>query len=118
LDEKMKDAVKITVIATGFRECEMRRPRHHESFDPVIVSREISRQRDRFHEPEPEANPEPVFEPAFEPDPAPVAFQQSTTASAAHAEVISFDAMNSVPPSYEAEDLDVPAFLRKRSEVM
>ena len=31
LDEKMKDAVKITVIATGFKEAEMRRPRQHDS---------------------------------------------------------------------------------------
>jgi cell division protein FtsZ len=118
LDEKMKDAVKITVIATGFRESEMRRPRHRETYDPVIVSREISRQRDRFDESEVAADPEPTFEPAFEPDPTPVAFQQSATASAAQAEVISFDARQSATPSYEAEDLDVPAFLRKRSDVM
>src|ERR1700704_6569657 len=39
LDEKMKDAVKITVIATGFKETGMRLPRRHESADPVIVSR-------------------------------------------------------------------------------
>jgi cell division protein FtsZ len=117
LDEKMKDSVKITVIATGFRES-VRRPRLHETYDPVIVSREISRQRDRFDEPELSADPEPIFEPSFEPDPAPVAFQQSATSDGAQAEVISFDAMQSAPPSYEAEDLDVPAFLRKRSEVM
>jgi hypothetical protein len=34
------------------------------------------------------------------------------------AEVISLDAMRTVAPVYQAEDLDVPAFLRKRSEVM
>jgi len=127
LDEKMKDAVKITVIATGFRESEMR-PRRHESFDPVIISRDasrevlrhVSRERDRFDEPEPMAEPEPIFvpEPAFEPDPAPVAFQESTQGIASHAEVVSLDAMRSAAPSYQAEDLDVPAFLRKRSEVM
>ena len=43
LDEKMKDAVKITVIATGFKEADMRRTRHHENYDPVILSREVSR---------------------------------------------------------------------------
>jgi cell division protein FtsZ len=120
LDEKMKDAVKITVIATGFREEDMRRVRRHENCDPVILSREVSRRRDRFPEPEPVAEPEPVFEPepAFEPDPAPVAFQELATGSATHAEVISLDAMRSAPPSYQVEDLDVPAFLRKRSEVM
>ncbi len=124
LDEKMKDAVKITVIATGFKEAGMRRTRHHENFDPLIVPREISRHvasdREPFHEPEPVAEPAPAFEPepAFEPDPAPVAFQELATASAPHSEVIPLDAMRSAPPSYQVDDLDVPAFLRKRSEVM
>ena len=128
LDEKMKDAVKITVIATGFKEVDVRRPRQHENYDPVIVSREASRHvshptsrdRDHFHEPEPVVEPEPVFEPepSFEPDPAPVAFQETAPGNTSHAEVISLDAMRSVAPSYQAEDLDVPAFLRKRSEVM
>ena len=60
---------------------------------------------------------EPAFAP--EPEPAPVAFRDSASSDGAHAaEVISLDAMRSVPPSYQAEDLDVPAFLRKRSEVM
>src|SRR5882762_9625 len=122
LDEKMKDAVKITVIATGFKEEDMHRSRHRDNYNPVIlsrdVSREVSRQRNHFDEPEPVAEPEPVFVPesAFEPDPAPVAFRESGNAS--HAEVISLDAMRSAPPSYQAEDLDVPAFLRKRNDVM
>ncbi len=125
LDEKMKDAVKITVIATGFKEADMRRNRHHENFDPVIVSRETSRhgsrQNDPFHDPEPVAEPEPFYEPepTFEPDPSPVSFQESSLVNASHAaEVISLDAMRSGAPSYQVEDLDVPAFLRKRSEVM
>jgi cell division protein FtsZ len=120
LDEKMKDAVKITVIATGFKEEDIGRARRHETCDPVILSREVSRQRDPFREPEPVAEPEPVFvpEPSFEPDPAPVAFQELAPGSASHAEVISLDAMRSAPPSYQVEDLDIPAFLRKRSEVM
>jgi len=127
LDEKMKDAVKITVIATGFKEAGMRRPRHHENYDPVIISREVSRhvshyvshQREYFDEPERVAEPVPVFEPEplFEPDPAPVA-QESAPGNAPQAEVISLDAMRLGAPNYQAEDLDVPAFLRKRSEVM
>ncbi|MFZ0686061.1 MAG: cell division protein FtsZ [Terriglobales bacterium] len=131
LDEKMKDAVKITVIATGFKESDVRRPRQHESFDrsydPVIMSRgsrdesrHVSHQRDRFEEPETVAEPEPVFEPetvsSFEHERT--ALQDSGSPSASHAEVISLDAMRSAPPNYQAEDLDVPAFLRKRSEVM
>ena len=126
LDEKMKDAVKITVIATGFKEEDMHRSRHRENDDPVILSRELSRdvsreasrQRNHFDEPEPVAESEPVFVPeaAFESDPAPVAFREPGNAS--HDEVISLDAMRSAPPSYQAEDLDVPAFLRKRNDVM
>ena len=109
LDEKMKDSVKITVIATGFTEAEMRSSRQRESYDPVIMSRH----HDRFHVPEPAAEPEP----AFEPDPAPAAFQESAS-SAPHAEVISLDAMRTPPPAYSADDLDVPAFMRKRTDVM
>jgi cell division protein FtsZ len=152
LDEKMKDVVKITVIATGFRESDMRRPRQHETFDPVIMSREVSRrishhvtddvmdvvspdasrQRDQFqatsHDDEvavqSTAEREPVFEPepAFEPDRAPAAFMDSAPPSpafsASQAEVISFDGLQSSGPTYQSEDLDVPAFLRKRNEVM
>ncbi|MGA7632235.1 MAG: cell division protein FtsZ [Terriglobales bacterium] len=128
LDEKMKDSVKITVIATGFKESDMRRARHHENYDPVIISRDASRQssrqisqeRDPFDEPVTVADPEPVFVPeaSFEPSPARVAFQESASGSAAHAEVISLEAMRTTAPSYQAEDLDIPAFLRKRSEVI
>jgi cell division protein FtsZ len=128
LDEKMKEAVKITVIATGFKESGLRRTRLHENYDPVILSREVSRRvphnLGNFDEPEP-AEAEPIFEPepAFEPISIPVSFQTSNQTSDAtrtpHAgEVISLDGMQSEPPNYQAEDLDVPAFLRKRSDVM
>src|SRR5580658_8732531 len=127
MDEKMKDSVKITVIATGFKEADMRRLRHHESFDPVIMSRDVSREfsrqvsHQRENSNEPAAEPEPVFVPesSFDPDPMPVAFQESAAVNASHAaDVISLDAMRSAGPSYQVEDLDVPAFLRKRNEVM
>jgi cell division protein FtsZ len=129
LDEKMKEAVKITVIATGFKESGLRRTRLHENYDPVILSREVSRRvphdLDHFRDPEPAAETEPTFEPepAFEPISIPVTFQTSNQASdatrAPHAsEVISLDGMQSAPPNYQAEDLDVPAFLRKRSDLM
>ena len=121
LDEKMKDAVKITVIATGFKESGMR---SRENYDPVIISREVLRRvshsRDHFDQPQTVPEPDPVFEPepAFEPGPPPAAFQESAPANASHGEMISFDAMRSSTPNYQAEDLDVPAFLRKRNEVM
>ena len=114
LDEKMKDAVKITVIATGFQES--MRPRRQESFEPVIVSRH----RDHFRAPEPEPVAEP--EPRFEPDPKPTMIMQEHAETAPamtmpSADVVSLDAMRTAAPAYQAEDLDVPAFLRKRLEL-
>ena len=66
-------------------------------------------------EPEPQFQPEPTFEP----DPQPTMIHESVPApTPAHDEVISLDAMRTPPPTYAAEDLDVPAFMRKRSDVM
>jgi cell division protein FtsZ len=119
LDEKMKDAVKITVIATGFKEEDMRRLRQQENYDPVILSRDASRESSRrFHVSESMPDCEPVFEPETAFEPAPVAFRESPQPSAGQADVISLDGMRTVAPSYQAEDLDVPAFLRKRTDVM
>jgi cell division protein FtsZ len=117
LDEKMKDAVKITVIATGFKEEDMRRLRQQENFDPVILSRDASRESSRrFHLSE-VSEPDPVFEPepAFQAEPAPSAFRQT---SPPQGDVISLDGMRTATPNYQGEDLDVPAFLRKRTDVM
>jgi len=113
LDEKMKDAVKITVIATGFREVSRTQHRQevHHSFaaahddamdfpDPVGPSQNM-----------------PVFTESMtkmeEPMPEPGAMNRS------EADVISLDTMRSaMVANFEQDDLDVPAFLRKRGEVM
>jgi cell division protein FtsZ len=141
LDEKMKDSVKITVIATGFKEAGLRRTHHREIYDPVILSRHVSRDvphsvadqnsgdrfdeafDERFAERQPASQAEPVFVPmpeaSFEIEPSPVGFQPSVAQGDVHgAEVISLDAMRSGTSGYPLEDLDIPAFLRKRSEVM
>jgi cell division protein FtsZ len=118
MDEKMKDAVKITVIATGFREVPRGQQRHAEvhshSFaaahddamdfpDPVGPSRTPP-----FQEPAPEIMMDEPME-----ETAPVAMGHGG------AEVISLDSMRSaMVANFEQEDLDVPAFLRKRGEVM
>src|SRR5437868_14397977 len=52
LDEKAKDAVKITVIATGFKDSDVRR-RQAERRTGFVISPELS-------EPEPEYRPEPT----------------------------------------------------------
>jgi len=113
LDEKMKDSVKITVIATGFKDSDHRRRRQEER-SSFVVSRE-SVHDDFFDEPRPEAEPGP------EPPPTMVMQQSTPQAVAAvnSSESISIDSMrNAMIANFEQSDLDVPAFLRKRTETM
>jgi cell division protein FtsZ len=112
LDEKMKDSVKITVIATGFKDSDIR-PRPHQSHTPFITSREPA----YFAEPEPDP------EPRFEPDPLPAPPPVMETPPAVHAgngqgEVIAMENARIVDMPYQPDDLDVPAFMRKRNEIM
>jgi cell division protein FtsZ len=114
LDEKMKDSVKITVIATGFKDSDHRRRRQEER-SSFVISREGSRHDDFFDDPQPEAELDP------EPPPPPMVMQQCTPQAAAMAasESISIDSMrNAMIANFEQSDLDVPAFLRKRGETM
>ncbi|MGA9543794.1 MAG: cell division protein FtsZ [Candidatus Sulfotelmatobacter sp.] len=132
MDEKMKDTVKITVIATGFRE--VSRPHHrqaesHHSFaathddamglsnmdfpDPVGPAPASS-----FPEPYRETTAEMRMDESRMTEPSPIAIAQVATARAG-GEVISLDGMRSaMVANFEQDDLDVPAFLRKRGEVM
>jgi cell division protein FtsZ len=113
MDEKMKDAVKITVIATGFRESAQpvrRREEFHSSFsvthDDVmnLPDASMAAPSDEFAEP---AREEPM------PEPVPAA------AVHAGADVITLDSVRgAMVANFEQDDLDVPAFMRKRSEVM
>jgi cell division protein FtsZ len=105
LDEKMKDSVKITVIATGFRDSEV--PRRRREVQPVFIS---SRETNDFPEPECDPLPPPpmVMEHAA-PEPS------ATTAR----EATGIDAMrDAMIANFEQADLDVPAFLRRRGETM
>jgi cell division protein FtsZ len=115
LDEKMKDSVKITVIATGFKDSD-RRHRRQEERSSFVISRENVRHDDFFDEPQ----PEPEFDP--EPPPPTMVMEQSAphvAAAVASNESISVDSMrNAMIANFEQADLDVPAFLRKRSETM
>ncbi len=116
MDEKMKDSVKITVIATGFREVtkvQRRRSEEHVSFavshDEVMSFPEtsVSLQPAEFSEALPEAAMEEK--------------SMETPAALGHAggEVITLDSMRSaMVANFEQDDLDVPTFLRKRGEVM
>jgi cell division protein FtsZ len=107
LDDKMKDSVKITVIATGFKDGDGIRRRREE----IHSSFSISGRGDDFVEPE--SDPEPP--------PTPVLMEEATPQAemATPADAVSLDAVRSaVIANFEQEDLDVPAFLRKRGEVI
>jgi cell division protein FtsZ len=115
LDEKMKDSVKITVIATGFKDSDVRRRKmeleHQSSF---VVSRSFDDDfpSERSREPEPEVDPLPpppmVMESTIEHHIAPVP-EPSNGLDALRTAMIA---------NFEQSDLDVPAFLRKRNETM
>ena len=114
-DEKMKDEVKITVIATGFRG--VGPSRRHEFDRRELVSATRNETMD-FPDAVIHGDPAPE-QPHFHAG----AVEQygAEMAGGGHhiAEVISLDAMRaSIGPDFEAHDLDVPAFLRKRAEVM
>lgn len=110
LDEKMKDDVKITVIATGFRTEWMRKREPRVSNAAVAISQSRSAYTpspppvDEF---EPEPEPESIPEPAPVAQPIPVTVREPRNLEEVAA---------AVKGSFEQEDLDIPAFLRKRGE--
>jgi cell division protein FtsZ len=106
LDEKMKDSVKITVIATGFRDSEV--PRRRREIQPVFIS---TRETNDFSEPEPESDPLPP--------PPPMVMEETQPVASPSREVTGIDAMrDAMIANFEQADLDVPAFLRRRGETM
>ncbi len=110
LDEKMKDDVKITVIATGFRTEWMRKR------DPRVANAAVAISQSRtsysltpapVEEFQPEPEPEPIPEPAPIAQPIPVTVREPRNLEEVAA---------AVKGAFEQEDLDIPAFLRKRGE--
>jgi cell division protein FtsZ len=140
MDEKMKDAVKITVIATGFREVSAGRHRHqetHASFSSAHAAALDNNNDMDFPDGSGSQDTEPTLperimsdsslsdavmmdDRSYADDVAPMPIAH---ASDHVAEVVSLDSMrSSVLPNmvanFEQDDLDVPAFLRKRNDVM
>jgi cell division protein FtsZ len=145
LDEKMKDEVKITVIATGFREVSRRREASHPVAEVVHQARaasvhatyEVSAMREpqptpvKPSEPEPPRAAERPRGVPYIPDnldeidseivrhaePMDEAQLQARAAAAGRDEPPTIDTVSSsVNITYDSDDLEIPAFLRKRGE--
>ena len=136
----MKDAVKITVIATGFREVRPARQRPTETHMSFSSSHNAALD-DPMDFPDGEG---PRHHPGNGPEhimsSEPAAFENNATNDRGYAddvvpvpmahvsdrmagEVVSLDGVRDnlrsvVVQNFEQDDLDVPAFLRKRNEVM
>ncbi|HET7186119.1 MAG TPA: cell division protein FtsZ [Terriglobales bacterium] len=121
LDEKMKDEVKITVIATGFK-ADHHVQRHERAVSAAAAAISQVRSASAYIAPRPEPR-------IVEPEPQPVAEVSNVTAAVATAAAVSSraaapqremtsiaDVKGSVKTNYEEDDLDVPAFIRKRNE--
>ena len=126
MDEKMKDAVKITVIATGFREVDRGQHRPAEVHSSASAHDDAMR-LSSMDFPDPVGpSPTPAFveqfhQPASNSTMEELKMEESSPGMMNHsgAEVISLDSMRSaMVATFEQDDLDVPAFLRKRGEVM
>ena len=127
MDEKMKDSVKITVIATGFKEVRSMTHRQQQetrtsfaaAHDDAMDFPDALGPRDPMPEPMPEqirSASTPRGDRAYVEDPGPVAATHSDRLAP---EVVSLDSMRSaMVTNFEQDDLDVPAFLRKRNDVM
>jgi cell division protein FtsZ len=147
MDEKMKDAVKITVIATGFREVSSGRHHHQEThktfsaqhddamdFPEAFGSRDpeppkhIMSDADMSHEMTDDRSfhDRSIEDRSFEDrsfDDRPYADEPAPAMAQVAPEPISLDSMRTnvltnMAATFEQDDLDVPAFLRKRNEVM
>jgi cell division protein FtsZ len=102
-DEKMKDEVKITVIATGFKSMPQRAHAAVGTAATIANTRTAS-----AFVPATPPRPHPTYQAAAPPAPAPVTRQEAQTLEAVK---------SSVKGNYSQDDLDVPAFLRKKGEM-
>jgi cell division protein FtsZ len=135
MDEKMKDAVKITVIATGFREVPTGKRRQQETHVPSssfasghddgmdfpdgLGPREVPTEPERIMSGSETADRSSADGAAYAGDGAMAVHTSERSADAIPLDAISLDNVrNAMVSNFEHDDLDVPAFLRKRNEVM
>jgi cell division protein FtsZ len=103
-DEKMKDAVKITVIATGFKDSARVNRRYRDVYASSTAG--ATRGANDFEQ-----------ESVFEPEPPPRVMQEAADLAPVAVETVPPEVARA-NPNFESEDLDVPAFMRKRTDVM
>jgi cell division protein FtsZ len=145
MDEKMKDSVKITVIATGFREVTSGRHRHketHSAFSASYSTSQAAAAEDPMDFPDGmgshNTTPEPpehimsssatAESPVYAGDTAAAQPQYGEQFAGQGAEATELDTgaqdflrsgvLSNMGANFEQDDLDVPAFLRKRKDVM
>ena len=119
LDEKMKEEVKITVIATGFRTLERSEQRVSAASAAISSARTVSSFTPTRPTPLPStSNSSPTPAPArpLANPAAPVAAMQRTPTTPSRETPSLEKVKSSVSGSYQEDDLDVPAFIRKRGE--
>jgi cell division protein FtsZ len=104
LDEKMKDEVKITVIATGFKTDHLPKRERRETNAAAAIAQ--TRTVAAYTPAERPAAPPPQVSARPQPAPAP---REDAPKSLQ-------DVKSTVKGSFEDDDLDVPAFIRKRQE--
>ncbi len=120
LDEKMKDEVKITVIATGFK-ADHHVQRHERAVSAAAAAISQARAASAYVAPRPEvraAEPQPAEAQAQAQQVAPApAAPPITPRPAPQREATSIaEVKSTVKTNFQEDDLDVPAFIRKRSE--
>jgi len=124
MDEKMKDAVKITVIATGFHE--FKRAQHKETHalasfasahDQAMDFPDAVGPRDPGTEPERIMSEATMEDDRDYADHVAPAAAESATADGISLETVRTSVLTNMA-NFEPDDLDEPAFLRKRNEVM
>jgi cell division protein FtsZ len=130
MDEKMKDAVKITVIATGFRESRSGRQRTMETQSSFSATHIAALEEPRNYHSDDFSDDferrDPMAEPPEHIMSAPAMSESSAyvddmvvAAQPQPADIHSLENVrNAMVSDFEQNDLDVPAFLRKRKDVM
>jgi len=109
-DEKMKDEVKITVIATGFRtDLPAKKDKERTVTDAAAaISKERTVSAFVPSAPSPLVRPSPVVRPQASAAPVATMMREPATIESVK---------QNIKAEVEADDLDVPAFIRKRGEV-